>query len=127
MVLLLRHLMCLVIESGFCIIESGVSIHPVELVVYQHPARLVSSCQCQHPTRLCYQHLGFHPVGCCSSCWFSPGIGLLSGYYPVGRSPSLVETCRSLIAIYTVVIGERLVFRDSYHDSVSRIILDGGR
>ena len=39
MVLLLRHLMSLVIESGFWFIESGVSIQlPVELVVYQHPA-----------------------------------------------------------------------------------------
>jgi hypothetical protein len=38
MVLLLRHLMSLVIESGFLFIESGVSIHPVELAVYQHPA-----------------------------------------------------------------------------------------
>lgn len=29
--------MGLVIESGFWFIESGVSIHPVELAVYQHP------------------------------------------------------------------------------------------
>ena len=69
---------------------------------------LPASFQCQHPARLFYPHLGFFPVGCCSSCWFSPGIGLLS-WYPVDRSPSLVDHCD----------------RDSYRDSVSRI-LDGG-
>lgn len=30
--------MSLVIESGFWFIESGVSTHPVELAVYQHPS-----------------------------------------------------------------------------------------
>ena len=63
------------------------------------PSRLIASCQCQHPARLFYQHLGFFrevlPVGCCSSCWFTPGIGLLSGYYPVDRSPKPAH-CRSL-------------------------------
>jgi hypothetical protein len=108
MVLLLRHLMSLVIESGFWFIESGVSIHPVELVVYQHPASVsilpvVLSASWFLPCWLLFILL-VH-----SRYWlFTTVIGLLS-WYPVGRSPSLFDHCD----------------RDSYRDSVSRI-LDGG-
>jgi hypothetical protein len=94
MVLLLRHLMSLVIESGFWFIESGVSIHPVELVV--HPVELVVY---QHPASV-----SILPVVLSASwflpCWllfillvhsrywlFTTVIGLLS-WYPVGRSQS---------------------------------------
>ena len=81
MVLLLRHLMCLVIESGFWFIASGVTI-PVEVV-------------CQYPARLFYQHLGFFrevlPVG---------SLQVLQLLSAEARRPLV------LIAISSVVIGE---------------------
>ena len=61
--------------------------HPSWTGCLHAPSRLVASCQCQHPARLFYQHLCFFrevlPVGCCSSCWFTPGTPVA-----VGRSPS---------------------------------------
>ena len=70
----------------------------------------------------------FHPR------WFTTGIGLLSGYYPVvSRRPKPVDSSRvwlrdsSTIDCDQFCSGRRwLLDRDSYRDSVSRI-LDGGR
>lgn len=114
MVLLLRHLMSLAIESGFWCIESGVSIHPVELAVYQHPASVSILPDCVIISILVSSLLVVvHPVVHSRYWLFTTVIGLLS-WYPVDRSPSLVDHC------------DRDSYRDSYRDSVSRI-LDGGR
>ena len=129
--------MCLVIESGFWFIESGVTI-PVELVVHQHPARLLPSCQCQHPARLFYQHLGFFrevfPVGCCSSCWFI----IVTPVTPVAvdRSPSPTHCDRDRFCSDRRVIGcSRQLSRQCVADPwwwildggfYADIILDGG-
>ena len=100
--------MGLVIESGFWFIESGVSIHPVELAVYQHPASVSILPDCVIISILVSSLLVVvHPVVHSRYWLFTTVIGLLS-WYPVGRSPSLVDHCD----------------RDSYRDSVSRI-LDG--
>jgi hypothetical protein len=65
MVLLLRHLIGLVIESGFLFIEAGVSIHPVELAVYQHPSP-VELAVYQHPSSVSIL------PDCLSASWFLP-------------------------------------------------------
>lgn len=65
---------------------------------------LPASCQCQHPARLCYQHLGFIPVGCCSSC--------LCGSFQVlvccrDIIPSAEARCSLIvIAICSVLFGD---------------------
>ena len=57
-----------------------------------------------------YQHLGFVPVGCCSSCWFSTGVGLLS-LYPdsVGRRRS--KPAHSVVIVEYVIVGSRQLSR----------------
>ena len=125
MVLLLRHLMCLVIESGFWFIESGVSI-PVELVVCILPVS--ASCQIVLSASWFLQGglpcwLLFILLVLSRYCRFTPGIGLLSGI--LSRCIQSAEARRpfNAIAFYSsVVIGD--LVRDSYRDSVSRI-LDG--
>jgi hypothetical protein len=63
MVLLLRHLIGLVIESGFLFIESGVSIHPVELAVYQHPSSVSILPDCFIRILVSSLLVVVHPVG----------------------------------------------------------------
>lgn len=59
---------------------------------------LPASCQCQHPARLCYhQHLGFFPVGCCSSC------GSLQVLVCCRGIPSVEARRSSIIVIATVI------------------------
>ena len=88
---------------------------------------LVYRVWCYHPSRSCL------PASCqivLSASWFLPCwllfILLVHSSYSSFQLLS-AEARRSLIviAIGSVVNGEWLVFRDSYRDSVSRI-LDGG-
>ena len=82
--------------------------HPVELAVYQHPASVSILPDCFISILVSSLLVVVHPVVHSRYWLFITVIGLLS-WYPVGRSPSLVDHCD----------------RDSYRDSVSRF-LDGG-
>ena len=55
--------MGLVIESGFLFIESGVSIHPVELAVYQHPSSVSILPDCFIRILVSSLLVVVHPVG----------------------------------------------------------------
>ena len=84
--------MCVLLSSrGFGFSKSVVPIWTGSLVVCcQHPASLVASCQIVLSASWFLQ--GSLP------CWFTTGIGLLSGYYPVavGRSPKPAHCDRDL-------------------------------
>lgn len=92
--------MSLVIESGFWFIESGVSIQLNWLSASSQIGSILPDCF----IRILVSSLlvVVHPVGSLQVLVCCRGI-------PSVRSPSLVDRCD----------------RDSYHDSVSRI-LDGG-
>ena len=78
--------MSLVIESGFWFIESGVSIHPVELVVYQHPASVSILPDCVISILVSFLLVVVHPVCVVHSrYWFAVGI-LSRRSKPVVRS-----------------------------------------